>query len=442
MANFIQRILTQRQPEITAPKQEPSFSTNKSFSVSNPSGASLLAFGYAQNSTGQAVSTYTALSSSAVYACVKLISESISKLPIEITADDFQILKNHPVARLLRKPNELQNYVEFMQYIVTSHQLTGNAIVYIERNSAGDPVRLIPINPSCAQWNYNTHSGLPFYSIWHPLLKNGGIESLVPHTDIIHIKNFSIDYGYSGVSPIFAAANVIGVNLAQNKVVGQYFSQSAISTGIVNIDMDGAETPEAIAQIAAKFKERFQGSDNANGVIVAPKGVTFQPLQMNAADSQLLESRQFSVEEIARIFGVPLSKLSVHGDKADANYEQGNLSFTEDCLLSICTKIEEAFEDKLFFSDERDRLKIEFNFDEIYRTDAKTRAGIQQVYLLNGVLSINDVRNQEGLAPLPDEFASRYRVPANTVDPNNQDKIEPAAHVSPTGGASEENQPV
>lgn len=413
------------------------------------------AFVQGYNNTGEMVSEYTSLNSSTVYSCVSKIGSAIASLPVEITGPNFQKLKNHRVAKLLRNPNPIMNRIEFINKILTALLLNGNSIIYIKRNRAGEAIQLIPIHPQNASWSWNQAddggSGMPFYSIYHPLC---GTKTFVPLRNIIHLKNaVQVGWGYDGVSPIAASQNTIGINLAQNHVVANFYSKSTISTGIVTVDDD--TSPDSIASVASRFRERNTGNDVANEVLVIPKGVTFEPITMPMKDAQLLESRQFSVTEIARIFNVPLSKLAYGDAKEVSNYEQDDLSFRIDCLFPLCSTMEEAFEDKLLFDTEKGEITIEFNFDETKRTDAATRATVQQSYISYGVLNRNEVRAQEGLGPV--EGGDVYLVPANLIPANDIGKssnppasdtdssgkpMKPSTTVSHTGGTNNDNQEI
>jgi HK97 family phage portal protein len=379
------------------------------------------------NNTGQLVSEWTALESSTVYACVRLISDTISKLPIKCKGPDNQTLTKHPIVRLLKKPNYMQTYIPFMLMVIANLELTGNSVVYIDRDEEGDPVRLVPIQPGSVAWSYSDN-GLPFYSLFHPMLHT---RTLVPFTDVIHLKNFAINHGYEGKSLIAAAQNVIGISLAQNKVVGGFYEHGSISSGVVNVEDD--VSTESLSKLAGSFQQTYSGADSANKVIFLPNGVTFTPINMNYKDAQLLESRLFQVTEIARDFGVPLSKLA-YGDAKDvSNFEQENLAFIEDCIMARCKKIAEEFSDKLLSAVEKDQdVSLEFDFGELNKTDKKTQIDVWQLEKLNALKNTNEIRNDMGLPPIDEEWANQYNRPLNIG--NAADQPLPATQINPNGG--------
>jgi HK97 family phage portal protein len=402
----------------------------KDFSLSGLFGNSSGAAGFIQsyNNTGQVVSEFTSLTSATVYACVKLISETISKLPMKIVGPNHKIIDDSPLLALFEHPNEIQGYIEFMQFIITTLELTGNSVTYIDRDENGDPVRLIPIHPSNLAWSYTADTGLPYYSLFHPLIKT---RSQVPVYDVIHLKNIPTGWGYAGLSTIAAAQNVIGINLAQNKVVANFYSQSPISSCLVNVEPNVSE--EALSQMQASFKHRYTGSDSAGEALFVPSGFEVTPITMNYKDSQLLESREFSVTEIARIFGVPLSKLAFGDAKEVSNYEQENLAFVEDCIVHRCKKITEQFTYKLKnHLPIRDRnFNIQFDFTELNKTDTKTRFETYQIGLLNGIYCRSEVRDKEGLPPITNDPTADEYIVSSSVD-GKPDL--PGSQVNPKGG--------
>jgi HK97 family phage portal protein len=403
-------------------------------------------YGY-NNSTGQSISSYTAINSSNVYRCVKLIADSISKLPLKLLDQNNKEIKNHPLVDLFDEPNTLFTYDEFIGYIVFSLELHGNAIVYIDRARNGDIERLIPINFGNASWWYNqagapinVMSGEPFYNVWHPYI---GQKTLVPQKDIIHIKNIMQNgLGYEGISTISAAQNVIGINLAQNKFVGKSYSQNVISNLIIT--PPESISPEAYVNAKAAFKKTYVGSDHSSEtVFMPPGGWKGDNVQINNKDQQLLESREFQVTEIGRWFGVPLSKLNPSGDKPVSSYEQENLEFVEDCIVPKLKKIERAFARKLLTKEERNKIKIKFDTEELNVADMTTRTDTYKTGVMYGWYNCNEIRAKLGEPPIAGkdsyEQAQVYRVPANTVDPNDAEQVKPEASVDPEGGTNSDN---
>lgn len=394
------------------------------------------AFGTYANNTGVAVGPYSSLASASVFACVKVLSEDVAKLPVRVRRAQhaegrvsFVDESKHPLNRLLRTPNRWQTPFEFWSFVVTSHQLWGNAYVVVRRGKGGAPQELIPLRPDRVQTEISAKGGL-FYRGFHPVF--GAEQKRWPAEDVLHIRGMSLDGGFLGMSPIAAAQDSVGLALVTQKHAAKIFSQGTMLTGVLSHPAGAAElNPEAVTRMAESWQRAYAGSDNAHRVAFLEEGTTYTPIGMNAADAQLLESRRFSAEEICRIYRVPPHKIGILDKSTFSNIEQQEQSYVSDALLGICRRVEEACERDLLFDDERDDFQVRFDFSEMLRGDTLQRMQAYQIAFLNGFLNQNEIRARENMPPI--EGGDQYRVPANTVPMGTV----PSDAVSPTGGKND-----
>lgn len=386
----------------------------KSGTFSFPSPGLLYSLGSYPSDTGIPVNAFSALQSSAVYACVRCLSDDVSKLPIRIkkrlSNGGFADAPDHPIATLLRRPNHWQTGFDFWSFLVVSQQLRGNGYAAVVRNWRGEPIAMIPLLPDRVIVML-TDEGELYYQATAPQLGRNTLFTITPDS-MLHLKNMSLDGGIQGASVISCSQNVIGLSLATQKNAATLFQRGSMPQGSITMPPGTKISPEGKKAFREAYDAVHAGSDNSHGLLVLEGGMKFEALSMTAEDAQLLESRQFAAQEIARLFRVPNHKIGMLQDATFSNVEQENQSYIDDALMSICRRIEECLERTLLFDDERDRIRIRFDFDSLLRGDFKTRMEGYQIGLLNGVFSINEVRDRESMAPIAD--GDLHRVPLNT----------------------------
>lgn len=378
-----------------------------------PSPGLMFALGGFPSDTGIPVTPFTAMQAAAVYACVKVLSEDVAKLPINVQdrlpKGGWQNNPDHPISQIIHRPNEWMTPFEFWAYLVVSHQIRGNGYACILRTKGGDPYRLLPLLPDRVMCLL-TDKGELYYSATAPQL--GDQARLFHPEDMIHIRNMSIDGGILGTSVISCSQNVLGLALATQKNAATLFRQGSMPRGMITMPEGAKLDKPTSTRIGDSFSTVYAGSDNAHRVMVLEGGMKFEPVSMTAEDAQLLESRKFAAEEIARLFRVPQHKIGLLDHATFSNIENQNQQYIDDALMGICRRIEESLELTLLSEKERGRIRIRFDFDQLLRGDFKTRMEAYQIGLLNGVFTANEVREKEGLAP----FAGGdiHRFPLNT----------------------------
>ena len=342
-------------------------------------------------SSGVAVTRDSSLTFSAVYACVRIISESIASLPINVyleEADGDRILqKNHPVQKLLaKKPNNYMTSYTFKDVILTNLLLEGNAYFLIVRDGSARPIELICLDPSKVE--VYRHEGQLYYKI-------EGEDATILQDDMLHFVGLSFD-GLKGRSVLNSQRATIGTSIAANVTAGNVLGNTTQVGGIIK--HPGKLSAEAIERLRTSWNNTYQGPFAAGKTAILEEGMTFEPSRINAQDRQLLESRRFQVEEIARIFKVPLSLIG-HLEKA-ANYssiEALSIDFVRFTLTPYIVSMEEEMNRKLFRENEQDEHYVKIQVEGLLRGDSNARANFYKQMIDMGVLSINEVRKLENL---------------------------------------------
>lgn len=383
-------------------------------SVAWPQSFLLGMLGAAPSATGIPVTPLTALQAAAVYGCVKCRSEDIGKLPMLVRrrmrgGRGWEILWDHPLNRLFRRPNSWMTSIDFFAYIVRSLDLRGNAYIAVARGPDGTPRSLIPLSPDRVSVLLSPN-GVLFYNINHPKLGTG----LTLHQDdIIHVRGLSLD-GYVGISPIAAGQDAIGLALATQQHGAAMFRQGAQVPGVLSVA--GSLSPEAAKRLAHSWNETYGGVANAGKTAVLEQGAKYEKIALTNEEAQYLLTRGFQVLDICRIYRVPPHKVMDLSRATFSNIEEQNQSYIDEALQPTAEAIEQAMEQKLLFDDEMDDVELEFDFGRLLRGNAKARYETYQIATLNGILNRNEVRERERLSPVPG--GDEYRVPLNTTSGN------------------------
>jgi len=362
--------------------------------------------------SGKTVTAETALTFGAVYACVKVISESLASLPIvtfELKKDGSkEEVPNHQVAQLLRRsPNSWQTPMEWKEMMQAHMLLRGNAysqIVY----SSGRPIELIPIHPARVTPKMNKE-GRVEYEYRPP---ESGEVIVFDQDEIFHLKNMTLD-GLIGISTISAARETIGLGLAQQEHGSRLFGQGAKPAGVLQhpgrLQKDGAD------RLRKSWRNAYGGIENSHSVAVLEEGMTFQQIELTSEDSQWLESRKFSVEEVARVFRVQLHKLMSLDRATFSNIEQQSIEFAQDTIFPHAVRWQESIVRDLLSNPRDKRIFVEYRLQDLLRGDLESRYKSYAIGRQNGWLSANDVRALEGMNPIGSE-GDVYWAPVNMTN--------------------------
>lgn len=354
------------------------------------------AFGGGVSSSGIIVNPANAMQSASVYACLKVLSESVGMLPLciytkgpngERTPDE-----KHPLYELLHEqPNEYQTAIEFLEMMVLHLNLRGNAYAYINRTRSGRVVELIPIHPDMVYVLMDS-SGQVTYQAG---VENGARRTL-NRSEILHVKGMTIN-GWLGISPIAYARESIGLSLATEKFGGQLFRNGAKMGGI--LEHPGKLSDEAYNRVKNSFDAASSG-ENAHKTALLEEGMKFSKISMNANDAQFLETRKFQRGEIAGIFRVPPHLIMDLERATFSNIEHMSLEFVQYSLMPWLTRIEKAIRRDVFSEQDKQNNTIKFNVAALLRGDAASRSAYYASGITNGWLTRNEARAMEYLNPL------------------------------------------
>jgi len=298
---------------------------------------------------------------------------------------------------LTRKPNDFMTTYTFLDVLMNNLLLEGNSYFYIERDSSARPVGLIPIKTQHVK--VINHDGQIYYDV-------KDYDLAIRKEDMLHFFNLSFN-GYEGTSVIGSQRTTIGTSIASNDTANSYLGNSSQIGGIIK--HPGKLSKEAVARLKTSWNQSTTGSFVAGKTAILEEGMTFEQSKINANDYQLLETRRFQIEEIARIFKVPLSLIG-HLEKA-ANYssiEALSIDFVRFTLQPYLVLIEQELNRKLFRENELDNYFVRLDSKGLLRGDSAARATYYREMSAIGVLSINEIRRMEDLNRIGDEGDTHY----------------------------------
>lgn len=363
----------------------------------------------ASNWTGRHVTVNSALQLSTAWACVRLIAETLSTLPVNLLKaqpDGAKVAdKSNQLHYLLHtQPNADMTAAVFWQVYLASLLLWGRA--HVEKHvSAGVITSLEILLPQNVTWR-RMPSGAVLWKYVDPV---SGRQRDIPESRMWYLPAFTLD-GFNGLSPISMGANILGSAMAADQASAETFTRGMKSSGLVTMDavMNGKQRQEVREHVAAVNKE--------GGVFVLEKGAGFQQITMNPQDAELLATRAFNVEEICRWYGV-FPVLVGHGDKASTwgtGYEQQMLGFVVFLLRRWAVRIEQSIAKDLLTPAERLTHSAEFGLEGLLRGDSAARAAFYSQMTQNGVMTRDECRRLENL-PLKGGLADVLTVQSNLL---------------------------
>lgn len=337
----------------------------------------------------------TALSLSATWACVNLIAGTISSLPLMVyrtVNGERDVARDHPLYRLLHDtPNFDQTAVDFLEFISASVELQGNAYAEKRMTDRGIIVAIVPVRPDIVTVR-RTSSGKLLY-VW----TEGGVRNEILEDRMLHIRGFG-GGPLGGASTLSSCAATFAGAMSVDRAASAMFRNGARPSGVLSTDKPLTAPQRAIAE--QLLQEKFVGAMNDGRPMVLDNGVQWQQLSMKSSDAEMLESRKFSVEEIARVFGVPPHMIGHTSSSTSwgTGLEQQTLGFQKFTLRRRLKRIEQAMEKQLLSVQDRlNGITIEFNLEGLLRGDSAARSGFYQSALTNGWMTINEVRALENM---------------------------------------------
>ena len=371
------------------------------------------------NTSGVSVSEKSSIGLTAVWASVRLLSETIASLPLNLYRMDNKGSKfidfKSPLNTLMStSPSPNYTTYNFIETMMSNLLLYGNAYAFIKRNGGARPVELQILNPEYVEPFKSEEDGLIYYNI-----KDSNILS---DKEVLHIVGFSYD-GIVGKSPIKACQEALGIGMASQEFGANFFGRGANLSGV--LEHPSRLSDDAANRLRQSFSNRFAGIKNSHQTAVLEEGVKFKSIGMPLSDAQFIETRRFSVEEVARIFRVPNHLINDLTRSTYSNIEQQSLEFAKYSLTPYLVNWEQELNRKLLASREISTHFFKFNTKELLRSDANSRADYYRKLFEVGALSPNEIRNMEDMNTLGVNGDEHY-VPLNLgeVGNNNNNNTE------------------
>ena len=357
--------------------------------------------------------TDKALTLTAVWCAIRLLAESVLSLPISVyskqaNGDKLEDNKS-PIYNLIKfKPNYYQNKITFFEYIMLCICTNGNAYAKIERNNSGTPTQLLCIDPD------NVTIVIKDNELFYQVDNEGVLDS----SDILHFKTITDD-GVNGISPIDQCAKALNWSLSLEEFGATFFSNGAKPSSILQTDRALSDT--ALQRLKTSFNNNYGKLKNSNSTIVLEEGLTFKPISISPEQAQFLSSRQFSIEEVARIFNVPPHMLKDLSKSSFNNIEMQSQEFVTYTLMPYITRIEEEMNLKLFRTNELGKTFVEYNVNGLLRGDVKSRTEAYKTAITNGYMSINEVRQKENMNSIEGGDKHFMQMNMTTIDKIGED---------------------
>ncbi len=361
-------------------------------------------FLFGGTTSGKTVNERTAMQTTAVYACVRILSEAIAGLPLHIyryRADGGkERIPLHPLYHLLHdEPNPEMTSFVFRETLMSHLLLWGNAYAQVIRNGRGQAVALYPLLPSKMDVSRAVNGEL-LYTYYRDadetgLNPKGGYITL-RRDEVLHIPGLGFD-GLIGYSPIAMAKNAIGMSLATEEYGASFFANGANPGGV----LEHPGVIKDIGRVKESWNSAYQGNGNAHKIAVLEEGMRFQAIGIPPEQAQFLETRKFQINEIARIYRVPPHMVGDLEKSSFSNIEQQSLEFVKYTLDPWVVRWEQSLQQSLILPSEKPSLFIRFNLDGLLRGDYQSRMNGYAVGRQNGWMSANDIRELEDMNRIP-----------------------------------------
>lgn len=397
-------------------------------------------FSFGTANSGEKVDEQSAMQISAVYACVRLLAETVAALPLHLYryTDDGKGKESafdHPLYRILyRQPNDEMSSFIWRETMMTHLLLWGNAYSQIIRDGRNNVLGLYPLLPENVEVDRDEQGQL--YYIYHaytdevPGEQNQDIY--FRKDEILHIPGLGFN-GLVGFSPIAMMKNSLGTTLAVEKYGASFFKNGAQPSGVL-------EHPGVLKdpqKIRDNWTAVYGGANNAHRVAVLEEGMAYKAISLPPEDSQFLSTRQFGVEEICRIFRVPPHMVQSLEHATFSNIEHQSIDFVVHTLTPWLVRFEQAIIKDLLLEEEQDVLFPKFNVDGLLRGDYQSRMNGYATGISNGFLSPNDIHRLENMDLIPaEEGGDDYYLNGGYVKLRDAGKFARAKQA-----AAEQNQP-
>ncbi len=357
----------------------------------------------------------SAMQMTAVYACVRILSEAIAGLPLHLyhyteTGSKEKAIK-HPLYFLLHdEPNPEMTSFVFRETMMTHLLLYGNAYSQIIRNGKGEVIGLYPLMPNRMTVDRDDKGQIYYQYLVSdsdaPTMKEGTVN--LKKEDVLHIPGLGFD-GLVGYSPIAMAKNAIGLSIATEEYGAKFFANGATPGGILEYP-GTVKDPDRVRE---SWNKGFSGR-NSHKVAILEEGMKYTPISISPNEAQFLETRKFQIDEIARIFRIPPHMVGDLEKSSFSNIEQQSLEFVKYTLEPWLMRWEQSINRALLSPNEKSTYFVKFNVDGLLRGDYQSRMSGYATARQNGWMSANDIRELENLDLIPvEEGGNLYLINGN-----------------------------
>lgn len=378
-----------------------------------PSQGFLPTLGSVPSASGALVSQATAVTVPTVYACVSIRAEDVARCAPRLfrPLDDGsrEVVVDHPVARLFRRPNAIQTWFEFSEQMTVALLLRGNAYAVILRDRRGRPESLIPVNPD-AVMVLEASDGQIFYNVnrvgLYQIAVLRDMPQSIPAEDIFHLRGMAFN-GTVGLNRLGVARDAVGISMGLMQQAARWMNNGARPSGVLQTGK--SLTQQAADRLKASWNSLFTGIQNVGAVAVLEEGMEWKPMSLTSVDLEFVEQRKMSVLDICQWFRVPPHKVGVVDANAKLNQAQADQSYVNETIMPDLERWEQKFVHTFALDDEG--LEVDFDESSLLRADIMTRINIGRLGVMSGLMSTNEWRKSEKLAPV--DGGDEVRSPVN-----------------------------
>jgi HK97 family phage portal protein len=371
----------------------------------NSYAGSALSFLFGRSTSGKPVNERTAMQTTAVYSCVRILAEAVASLPLHIyqyTDKGKERVADHPLYPILHdEPNEEMTSFVFRETLMSHLLIWGNAYAQIIRDGAGRVLGLYPLLPNKMQVD-RADNGEIIYIYSRDSEENPNFSTYgqiyLRRQDVLHIPGLGFD-GLVGYSPIAMAKNAVGMTQACEEYGASFFANGANPGGVL-------EHPGVLkdpGKVRESWNAVYRGTNNAHKIAVLEEGMKYQQIGIPPEEAQFLETRKFQINEMARLYRIPPHMVGDLEKSSFSNIEQQSLEFVKYTLNPWVIRWEQSLQKALLLPEEKKEYFIKLNVDGLLRGDYQSRMTGYATARQNGWMSANDIRELEDLNPIPEE---------------------------------------
>jgi len=367
--------------------------------------------------TGKTISPDNAMEAPTVYACVRLISQTLARMPWQVlrnSADGASNDVTNPLYSILNyEVNEDMSAFTFREAQISDCLLYGNSFAFIMRNPAGTPIGMERLRPDL-MYMMRDAANQPYYQYWTGKADEKASEEIKQRKfrpyDILHVVGPSAD-GLLGEAPIHRMRDLIGLEIELAEWTSRFLSNNCRPAGVLS--MPGRLSAEGANRLREAFSRVHSGAKNAGRIAILEEGLKFDAISTNAKDSDLDSMKKFCRQQIAAAFNVPSHRVGDNDGVSYSSAEQANAVFVQSTLAGWAARLEQEVNRKLI--KRGDDVTTRISFDDLLRGDMSTRFSAYAVAVTNGILTPNEIRAREGLPAV--DGGESIRLPLNTSTP-------------------------